>query len=124
MCHVSRNAEPAQWTRPSRIPQSPQLWQKNEHGGIGVAGDPPGKIFWEVENGIRLTGMPAFHQALNERQEWQVSLLVQGAGQPLPADAIRILNSGLGTQAVGMPQSVAGHSLRTGRTLVQRTFPM
>ncbi len=60
-------------------PRPPQLFQ-----GHGVTDDPPGETYWKVANGIRLTGMPAFSQSLNETQMWQVSLLLKNADK-LPA---------------------------------------
>jgi thiosulfate dehydrogenase len=47
--------------------------------GTGVTDDPPGESYWKVANGIRLTGMPGFHESLTETQMWQVSLLVAKA---------------------------------------------
>ena len=92
----------------AQYPPPPQLWERNSHGGIGVNDDPPGKVFWEVKNGIRLTAMPAFNNALSEQQQWQVSLLVQAAGQSLPADAMQTLNTGYGGPSAGDPQEPAG----------------
>ena len=90
-------------------PPPPQLWERNHHGGIGVSDDAPGKVFWEVKNGIRLTAMPAFNKALSEKQEWQVSLLVQAAGQPLPAEAVQVLKAGYGGPSAGDPQGPEAH---------------
>ena len=56
------------------FPKPPQLWN-----GHGVTDDPPGETFWKVENGIRLTGMPGYDQSLNQKQLWQVSLLLANA---------------------------------------------
>ena len=93
----------------AEYPPPPQLWERNSHGGIGVNDDPPGKVFWEVNNGIRLTAMPAFNRALSDKQQWQVSLLVQAAGQPLPAAARQTLDAGYGGPSVGDRQQLAGH---------------
>jgi thiosulfate dehydrogenase len=39
--------------------------------------------YWKVDNGIRLTGMPAFAGTLSDTQIWQVSqLLANGAKLP------------------------------------------
>ena len=46
--------------------------------------DPVGETFWKVRNGIRLTGMPRFDDALSDNEMWQVSLLLFKADQ-LPA---------------------------------------
>ena len=75
-------------------PRPPQLWEKkNEHGTVGVSDNAPGRIYWEVKNGIRLTGMPSFAHLLDDQQLWQVSLLVKQAGQALPAEATATLDS-------------------------------
>ena len=56
------------------FPKPPQLLR-----GKGVTDDEPGETYWKVANGIRLTGMPAFKNSLNETQLWQVSLLLANA---------------------------------------------
>jgi mono/diheme cytochrome c family protein len=63
------------------FPQPPQLFR-----GKGVTDDPVGETFWKVQNGIRLTGMPAFKGSLTEEEMWQVSLLLAQADK-LPASA-------------------------------------
>jgi len=55
-------------------PRPPKLLE-----GKGVTDDPPAESYWKVANGIRLTGMPGFRQALSDTQMWQVSLLVAQA---------------------------------------------
>ncbi len=47
--------------------------------GKGVTDDEPRETYWKVANGIRLTGMPSFHQSLSETEMWQVSLLAAHA---------------------------------------------
>ena len=56
------------------FPKPPALFH-----GKGVTDDEPGETYWKVANGIRLTGMPAFKQTLNETQMWQVTLLLANA---------------------------------------------
>ena len=68
------------------FPDPPQLF----HGKEMVTDDPVGKIYWKVANGIRLTGMPAFKESLNDTQLWQVSLLLNHADK-LPAAAQDLL---------------------------------
>lgn len=58
--------------------------------GKGVTDDEPGETYWKVANGIRLTGMPSFHQSLSETEMWQVSLLAAHADK-LPQAAKDIL---------------------------------
>ena len=64
------------------FPKPPQLFN-----GKGVTDDPVGETFWKVENGIRLSGMPAFKASLMEDEMWQVSLLLAHADK-LP-DSVR-----------------------------------
>src|SRR5260370_1522011 len=68
-------------------PKPPKLF-----GGEGVTGDPVGETYWKIENGIRLTGMPAFRQSLSENQIWQMALLLANAGK-LPPAAKAIISS-------------------------------
>jgi thiosulfate dehydrogenase len=44
--------------------------------GKGVSDDPAQESYWKIANGIRLTGMPAFKDALTDTQVWQVALFV------------------------------------------------
>lgn len=75
-------------------PVAPQLWAPHGNGVVGVSDDPPGETYWKIENGIRLTGMPAFGKILNQTQMWQVTLLLAHANQP-PAAALEILKQPL-----------------------------
>jgi thiosulfate dehydrogenase len=63
------------------FPKAPQLLEKDDM----VTDDPVGESFWKVKNGIRLSGMPAFKNSLNEAQMWQVAALLAKADQ-LPAE--------------------------------------
>ena len=74
-------------------PRPPKLLE-----GKGVTDDPAGESYWKVANGIRLTGMPGFRDALNDTQMWQVSLLVAQADK-LPKSVSDILSAPLTTTA-------------------------
>jgi mono/diheme cytochrome c family protein len=50
----------------------------------GVTDDPPGESYWKIENGIRLTGMPAYKGSLTETEMWQIAQLV-ATGNKVPA---------------------------------------
>jgi mono/diheme cytochrome c family protein len=76
-------------------PKAPQLWAPHRNGVVGVSDDPVGETEWKVANGIRLTGMPSFDKVLNQTQIWQVSVLLKNAGQPMPADVTKLLQSPL-----------------------------
>jgi mono/diheme cytochrome c family protein len=74
------------------FPRAPQFWVKSAPGEMNVGDDPVGETYWKVKNGIRLTGMPAYGNALSETQLWQVSLLLSMANMPnmpLPAEAAK-----------------------------------
>lgn len=89
-CHGTADAPSAMGAR--MFPHAPQLWQKHTGGAVGVSDDPVGETYWKVKNGIRLTGMPAYGNALSETQLWQVSLLLSMANMPnmpLPAEAAK-----------------------------------
>ena len=62
------------------FPKPPELFH-----GTGVTDDPAWETYWKAKNGIRLTGMPAFKEALNDTQIWQVSVLLANADKITPA---------------------------------------
>ena len=66
--------EKASFAAKGMFPLPPQLLSEDM-----VTDDPPGKIYWKVENGIRLTGMPGFKDMLTPTQMWQVSEMLQHA---------------------------------------------
>ena len=79
MCHGLPNQPPPRVTR-GMFPKCPQLLAPNK----GVTDDPAGETFWKAKNGIRLSGMPGFHESLSDEQLWQVSLMLANADK-LPA---------------------------------------
>jgi thiosulfate dehydrogenase len=56
------------------FPKPPQLFE-----GMGVTDDEPWETYWKAENGIRMTGMPAFKDRLSEKEIWQVTVFVKNA---------------------------------------------
>ncbi|HTZ59600.1 MAG TPA: cytochrome c [Acidobacteriaceae bacterium] len=76
-------------------PKAPQLWEPHGNGVVGVSDDPPGETYWKVANGIRLSGMPAFKNVLNQTQMWQVSQLLANADKPLPPEVMTLLKQPL-----------------------------
>jgi len=56
------------------FPAPPLLFQ-----GTGVTDDEPWQTYWKVENGIRMTGMPGFKSQVDEKEIWQVTMLVKNA---------------------------------------------
>ena len=103
--------------QPSKVgrhefPSAPALWEKHHNSNVvGVSDDPPGETYWKVANGIRLTGMPAYKQILNDTQMWQVSLLLANADKPLPPGALEVLKgqtttpADMGPVPAGQPKS-------------------
>ena len=61
------------------FPKPPELFN-----GTGVTDDPAWETYWKAKNGIRLTGMPGFKDALNDTQLWQVSVLLANADKISP----------------------------------------
>lgn len=72
-CHGLPN-QPPPTISDKMYPKAPLLFK-----GKGVTDDPPQESYWKATNGIRLTGMPSFKEALNDTQRWQVALLVANA---------------------------------------------
>jgi len=76
------------------VPRAPQLWRKHANSEVvGVSDDPPSETYWKAANGIRLSGMPAFTDALSETQIWQVTVLLANADKPLPPAALQIVRN-------------------------------
>ncbi len=46
-------------------------------GLFGREHDPDGDIYWTIQHGIRLTGMPSFSDALTPTQIWQLTLFLK-----------------------------------------------
>jgi thiosulfate dehydrogenase len=79
------------------FPKPPHLFR-----GHGVTDDPPWESFWKAQNGIRLTGMPAFKSTLSDTQLWQVSVLLANADKISPA-----VKAALAQPPAGLPQALA-----------------
>jgi thiosulfate dehydrogenase len=92
-------------------PSAPQLWQQRKGSSVvGVSNDPPGETWWKVSNGIRLSGMPAFHDIMTEMQIWQVTLLLANADKPLPPAAVSIVRGEPPAVTISTaPLAPAGH---------------
>ncbi len=65
------------------FPRAPQLWKTHGGGVVGVSDDEVGETYWKVDNGIRLSGMPAYQKVLSTTEMWQVSWLLKNADKPL-----------------------------------------
>ena len=73
VCHGFPGEEKSAIAR-GMYPAAPQLFH-----GTGVTDDEAWESYWKAENGIRMTGMPGFKDALTETQIWQVTVLVKNA---------------------------------------------
>jgi thiosulfate dehydrogenase len=73
VCH-GLPGEPRSAVSQGMFPKPPELFQ-----GVGVTDDEPWETYWKAENGIRMTGMPGFKGRLDEKQIWQVTMLVKNA---------------------------------------------
>ena len=79
------------------FPKPPELFH-----GTGVTDDPAWETYWKAKNGIRLTGMPAFKETLNDTQIWQVSVLLANADKI--SQAVKaVLTSSAATQGSPLP---------------------
>jgi thiosulfate dehydrogenase len=90
MCHGLPD-RPISGVAQGEFPPPPQLF-KPDHM---VTDDPVGVTYWKVKHGIRLTGMPGFHDSLTDEQIWNVSLLLANADK-LPADVKEALQARFG----------------------------
>ena len=68
-------------------PKPPELFH-----GTGVTDDPAWETFWKAENGIRMSGMPAFKGRLTDKQLWQVSQLLANADKIPPSVKAALTN--------------------------------
>ncbi len=79
-------------------PAPPQLF-------LGVTDDDAWESYWKVENGIRMSGMPAFKDRLTEKQIWQVAVLVKNADK-IPESVKKELTANASTpMETAMPSS-------------------
>ncbi|MBI3549679.1 MAG: c-type cytochrome [Elusimicrobia bacterium] len=54
------------------------LYQKApQFAKYGVEDWEDGEIFWTIQHGIRMTGMPAFREALSETELWKIALFLK-----------------------------------------------
>lgn len=72
-CH-GLPGEPKSAVSKGMFPAPPLLFE-----GTGVTDDEPWETYWKVENGIRMTGMPGFKNQVDEKEIWQVTMLVKNA---------------------------------------------
>lgn len=98
VCH-GLPGEPKTAIAEGMFPPPPQLFR-----GVGVTDDEPWETYWKVYGGIRMTGMPGFHDRLSDTQMWQVSVLLKSADKISPAVKAELVP---GAAAVTAPPSSA-----------------
>ena len=89
VCHGVAGQQPSSVAK-GMYPRPPQLLNPKHM----VTDDPAGETYWKVANGIRMTGMPSFHESLSTTQMWQVSVMLANADK-LPPDANVLLSQPL-----------------------------
>jgi thiosulfate dehydrogenase len=104
-CHGLPN-QPPPAIAAGMFPDPPQLFR-----GKGVTDDPASETYWKVDNGIRLTGMPAFKADLNNTQMWQVAQLLANANK-IPDTVRQALMPGQASAAPPAPESPASSKAR------------
>lgn len=87
-CHGLPNQSAPSPAAKGMFPPPPQLFDTDDM----VTDDPVGSTYWKVDNGIRLTGMPAFAKTLSDTQVWQVTLMLSKADK-LPDQAKAVLGA-------------------------------
>lgn len=70
------------------FPPPPQLLADEK-----MTKDPEGELYWKITNGIRMTGMPAFEQIIDQNRRWQVTLLLKHADSLSPAVQKQLLGT-------------------------------
>jgi thiosulfate dehydrogenase len=80
-CHgTAKGAAAATSLAKGEYPPPPQFATE------GVEDDPEGYSFWKIKHGIRLSGMPAWNDALSDQEIWTLSLFLKHMDK-LPAAA-------------------------------------
>jgi len=80
VCH-GLPGEPHNSIANGMFPKPPLLFR-----GMGVTDDEVWETFTVISGGIRMSGMPGFHDSLSDTQMWQITQLVKNADK-LPASA-------------------------------------
>jgi len=97
-CH-GLPGEPKSAVSQGMFPAPPQLFH-----GVGVTDDEPWETYWKVENGIRMTGMPAFKRQIPEKEIWQVTMLVKNADKITEPVKKELLAGNVTPMSMAMPE--------------------
>ena len=80
ICHgTSKGNEAASAIAKGEYPAPPQFASE------GVEDDPEGWTYWKLDNGIRWSGMPAWHGTLTAQQMWTLALFLKHMDKLPPA---------------------------------------
>ncbi len=97
VCHGLPGQAPTA-TAEGMYPPPPQFFRAHAR----KIDDPAGEVYWKVENGIRLTGMPAWRSSLSNTQVLEITGFLEDAVS-LPAPAMAVLK-GVPAKAKGKAQ--------------------
>ena len=78
VCHGAADGMPSNIAH-GLYQHAPQL------GHHGVEDDPEGETYWKIAHGIRLTGMPAFGNTLEDKQIWQLTMFLKHMDELTPS---------------------------------------
>jgi mono/diheme cytochrome c family protein len=87
VCHGLPDQAPTP-TAEGMYPRPPQFFRPHAR----KIDDPPGQVYWKVENGIRLTGMPAWRGSLSGAQARRITAFLED-GPSLPAPVTAVLEA-------------------------------
>jgi mono/diheme cytochrome c family protein len=72
--------------RGERTTVSSGLYKKpNIFAGEDWSDDKDGLVYWFIEHGVRLTGMPAYNKTLSKDEKWKLVLLIKNVMKLPPA---------------------------------------
>lgn len=77
MCHGSRSKGAMDFGA-NLSPRAPNLLRRADH-------DPDGEVYWIIENGIRMTGMPAWKEHFKPDEIWGMVHLLKNVNNVSPA---------------------------------------
>lgn len=84
VCHGLPGEQPTATAR-GMFPPPPQFFRPHAR----KIDDPAGEVYWKVENGLRLTGMPGWHGSLSDAQVREITSLLENAvSLPAPVTAV------------------------------------
>lgn len=103
VCHGAPGIEPGE-ARAGLNPQPPDLAKH--------AGDmPPGKLFWIIKHGIRMTGMPAWGPTHSDKKIWAIVAFVKQLPHVTSAEYQRMRR-----EAIAHPMADDDHDAPAGHT--------